>query len=300
MRILVISDIVRWKGFEEIFDKIKPDVVILPGDLTSDGFAAFWSETVQQIPKFQSEKATLMKKMGIIINEYGIANCSKKHNLEEWIVAIDSLEDKYKHSQDFLDMRKKIHVDKFYDFLRYAGKKSKVLVIRGDHDEDFKDDYIVEKINKIPGCKEISGKLVEIDGLSFLGLGYNDTYYLTVFKPIIEKFKDRIDIVATHCKQNRVPMLSQLNPKLIIRGHHGSGHYLINNIPAIFTQGVKYTVIEMNKKGMPKIVQYVLDSNDKLVVLKEGTCKPWGSDPAISQFDIYDWLKPYPEVSSHV
>ena len=64
MKILVISDIIRWKGFEEIFDNVKPDVVVLPGDLTSDGFAAVWNEAVDQIAAYQKE----LKKLNIFVS----------------------------------------------------------------------------------------------------------------------------------------------------------------------------------------------------------------------------------------
>ncbi|MGA2790203.1 MAG: hypothetical protein ABSF00_05495 [Candidatus Bathyarchaeia archaeon] len=44
MKILAFSDVVKWEGYEERVDRIRPDVVALVGDLTSDGGAAFWYE----------------------------------------------------------------------------------------------------------------------------------------------------------------------------------------------------------------------------------------------------------------
>jgi 3',5'-cyclic AMP phosphodiesterase CpdA len=48
MKILVISDVIKWKGYEKIVDENQPDVIILAGDLTSDGFASFWISKVSE------------------------------------------------------------------------------------------------------------------------------------------------------------------------------------------------------------------------------------------------------------
>jgi hypothetical protein len=63
-----------------------------------------------------------------------------------------------------------MHVYKLYQFLEFVGQKSQVLVVKGDHDEDFEDDYVLGRIYKTVGCREISGKCVVVDNLSFLGL----------------------------------------------------------------------------------------------------------------------------------
>ncbi|MGB9760765.1 MAG: metallophosphoesterase family protein [Thermoproteota archaeon] len=210
-------------------------------------------------------------------------------------ILLDELKEKCKPEvkKKFLEFRKKMHVDLFYKFLEYAGKKSKVLVVKGDHDEDFERDYIVEKINKIPGCKEISSKFVEINGLRFLGLGFNETHYLRILRPLIEEFKGKVDVVVTHCEQDRMPLVSLLKPKIIIRGHFGSGKYLVNDIPSVFTADVKYTIIELENKKFPKILQYTVGKNEELKILEKGSCKPWLSE--FSEFERYKWLKPYPE-----
>lgn len=293
LKILAISDIVRWEGYEKILDDTKPDVTILAGDLTSDGFASFWHDAVEQIPEFQKEKKKIMKKLGVVQVNKNFYSCSKDNRIEEWLDLLASLRKKYKKTKKFLEIRKKIHVDKFYNFLEYAGKKSKVLVVKGDHDEDFDKDYILEKINKIPDCKEITGRGIKVCGFSFIGLGFYETYDINMLNSIIEKFKGKVDIVITHCKQNRLPLISLLKPKLIIRGHFGSGKYLVNEIPAVFTQDVKYTIIELRNKKFPKISQYIIDKNNKKKRLKRGSCKPLFSK--LSEFEIYEWLEPYPE-----
>ncbi len=296
MKILAISDIRNWEGYEKLLDKIKPEIIILAGDLTSDGFASFWNEAIEKIPEYKKEL-----KINSITNEGKIYRWKnnkkpKKHKDKNILDVINEIRNKYKNSKEFLEIRKKIHVDKFYQFLQYAGEKSKVLIIKGDHDEDFKDDYIVEKIDNIKGCNEISGKLIELNKFKILGLGFKDTHYLKILKPIIEKFKGKIDIVITHCEQNKMQFLSLLKPKMIIRGHFGSGRYLVNEVPSVFTADVSYTIIEIDKKTkFPRISQYITKGN-KNILLKKGSCRPWFSDK--SEFKIYDWFKPYPSTAT--
>ncbi len=294
MKILAFSDIIKWERYEELLDRIQPDVIALAGDLTSDGFASFWSEAIKQIPEFQKERRELMRKLGVVLTTKGMFDCSKNKNLVEWSEKLTLLEDKYRDTKEFLEVRKRIHVDKFYQFLKYAGKKSKILVVKGDHDEDFKGDYIPKKINKIFGCKEISGKIIEIKGFHFLGLGFNETHYIRTLKPIIEEFKRKVDVIITHCEQNKIPTVSLLEPKIIIRGHFGYGKYLVNNIPSVFTVGVKYTIIELKNKKIPKILQYRIGLDNKIKIVKRSSCRPWFSE--VSEFERYKWLKPYPGI----
>ena len=60
MKILVFSDIRVWKGYKEILKKISPDVVVLAGDLISDGWALFWKR-VEELPNFKKEVKPIMK-----------------------------------------------------------------------------------------------------------------------------------------------------------------------------------------------------------------------------------------------
>jgi len=300
MKILAFSDVTSWKGYEKLVDEIHPDVVTLAGDLTSDGFASFWNDAVEPIPEFQMEKERLLGRFNAVEKAKNFYHYTKKKGdknfnekwFDELTNALHSLRHNFMDTKEFLENRKKMHVDKFYKFLRYAGKKSEVLVIKGDHDNDFEGDYDSEKINKISGCKEISGKSMQIKEFSFLGLGFNETHYLKILKPEIETFKRKIDIVITHCEQNRVSLLSKFKPKLIIRGHFGSGKYLVNGIPSVFTAPASmYTVIEISKKDVPKILQY-RNIFGKIELMKKGSCRPWLSDK--SEFEMYKWLNPYP------
>jgi hypothetical protein len=273
MKILAFSDIIKWDGYEKLVDKIQPDIIVLAGDLTSDGFAYFqWYDEFEKTPAFQKKAYK-----PIIFRE----------EIKSGIVYTFQSRENYLKSKDFLNFRKKIHVDRFYQFLNYAGKKSKVLVIRGDHDNDFDGDYIPEKINKIHECKEIIGKVIKIGNLRFLGLGYNETYYLRILKPIIAEYKGKVDIVIMHGL--RAPLISSLKPGLIIRGGIGPGKYLINDVPSVFTGGAKYTVIEFEMGKLPKILQYNIGLNDEPKLVKGS----WPYSTKVS-FKKYEWLKPYP------
>ncbi len=255
LKILAFSDVVKWKGYEELLDTVKPDLVALAGDLTSDGFACFWNDAVEPIPEFQKEMELLKK---------AVSAAHTEDSLYKWMSGLSILRDKYSNSKEFFKIRKEMHVDKFYKFLRYAGEKSQVLVVEGDHDADFDGDYIPEEIDAIPGCTEISGEILNIDGLRFLGMGFDETRYLRILNPIIEEHKGQVDVVITHCEQKRTPLLSLLKPKIIIRGHSGSGKHLINDIPAVFTQDMFYTVIEFKGKSIVNVLQYAHSSSGEL------------------------------------
>ncbi|MEK6954843.1 MAG: metallophosphoesterase [Candidatus Micrarchaeota archaeon] len=292
MKILAISDLGSWEGLKSIFDKTKPDVVALAGDLISDGFAEFRASVFEKIPKFKQERKILMKRFGVTLSKTG-SYCLNGNNFSVWADALDSLEDKYEASSEFEKIRKTIHTDKFYDFLRYAGKKSSVIVVKGDHDEDFKNEYNLELINSIRKCAEISGKLLNIDGMNFLGLGFNETHYFRVLRPLVKKYQNKVDVLVTHAEQERMPILSQFSPKLIIRGHFGSGKYYVNNIPSVFTADAYYSTINIGFNGIIDIIQYAKNHDKKITILEKGSCAPWFSNK--SEFEIYSWLKPYSE-----
>jgi metallophosphoesterase superfamily enzyme len=69
MRILAFSDIQRWEGYEALVDEYRPDIVVLAGDLTSDGNAAFWDEALEHIPEFAKRKSELLRGYGLVERE---------------------------------------------------------------------------------------------------------------------------------------------------------------------------------------------------------------------------------------
>ncbi|ADM27551.1 metallophosphoesterase [Ignisphaera aggregans DSM 17230] len=293
MRILAFSDVRRWEGYEEILDMVKPDVVCLAGDLTSDGGAAFWSKALTQIPAYRQEVIEKLRELGVefVWEEhvpYPSIMISPLDPRRLMVMKeILSIEEKYRKSREFHEIVKRIHVEKFYHFLEYAGRRSRVLVVRGDHDYDFEGDYDVNRINGIPGCSEISGRFVEIGGMRFLGLGFEETHYRQKLREIVAMYRGRVDVVVAHSELSRIPIIAELKPKLIIGGHFLSGKYLVNNIPAAFTAGIKYAVIDIDQDAPPKITLY--DYRGNIV-------KPEAEQRFRRRlYERYEWLKPYPE-----
>ncbi|MEM2276854.1 MAG: metallophosphoesterase [Thermoproteota archaeon] len=265
MRLLVLSDIVKWEGLEDLVDECKPHVIVLAGDLTSDGFAySYWFD------KF--ENTEIFKRMPI------------KPKIEERIekgVLVVSRES-YLENEEFRAFRKKIHVDRFYQFLEGVGKMAKVLVLMGEHDNDFDGDYLPDRINKISGCMEISGRTAVIQGLCFLGLSYKELQSLGTLKRIISMYRGKVDIVVMHGE--RIRLVSLLKPTLIIRGGYAPGKYLINNVPSVWNSCGTYTTIDINpeNKRILEISQYSIDGRTSL---------SWTLPK--KQFKIYRWLKPW-------
>src|SRR5258708_1039495 len=93
---------------------------------------------------------------------------------------VRQLQAHYRETKAFAAVQREIHVEKFYAFLKYAGRRAVVLVIKGDHDNDFPGTYDVHRINRIPGCHEISGGTYRAGGELFLGVSYQYTGYRTI------------------------------------------------------------------------------------------------------------------------
>lgn len=146
----------------------------------------------------------------------------------------------------------------FYQFLEYCGKKSIVLVIKGNHEtrglSESANRYSPKKINSLRGCQEISdSRLVKTNGLSFLGIGYPKKLL-----PIVRRFeKSRVDVIITHCDKSRLKVLTRLAPKLIIHGHAASGppSYMINQIPIISTGVLRFALIDFEGMKLEVVSQ---------------------------------------------
>jgi len=100
-------------------------------------------------------------------------NSTKSDVIPSFLNELNSLVEKYRTTKLLTRFRKKTHVDRFYSFLRYASKRSRVVVVKGDHDADFLGNYVPEEIDRIDGCSGISGKVQQIKDLRFLGLGFD-------------------------------------------------------------------------------------------------------------------------------
>lgn len=261
MRILAFSDVPKWDGYERLVDRYKPDVVALAGDLTSDGHAAFWGEALESIPGYRRQLEALGR--------------SGKLN-DEWL----NLKGRYRHTNAYrtaLAALRAIHERRFYRFLRHAGKVSRVLVVKGDHDNDFAGNYDPKRIDKIPGCREISGKTFTLNKVVFLGLGFRQAGYRRILRRFISDFKGRVGIVIAHAPQKNVQLIAELKPRLLIRGHFAGGRYIIDGIPTVFTSG-GHAVIQMGRKGLPRIRQ-------------PGHEVDW--EQASAWLQDYPWLQPY-------
>jgi len=255
MRILAFSDVYRWEGYEDLVHKHKPDIVVLAGDLTSDGNTAYSEGVLELVPGFAKEKSELFRKYKRVDMGDGMSSGPVMSDKLRTKFYNDQreLDNRYEGTKDFkelLEARRKTHVEMFYAFLRHAGKLSKVLVTKGDHDTD---DYDSSRINKIPGCQEISGKAYTWNRCVFLGLGFAQAGYRSPLRSLIADFKGRAEIVIAHSPQRNVRLIAEIRPKLLIRGHFGSGQYMVDGIPTVFTSDLNHVVIEIGRAGLPRI-----------------------------------------------
>jgi hypothetical protein len=312
VRILAFSDVYRWRGYERLVDKYEPHVVTLAGDLTSDGVAAFWREGLEYVAEFIRNRRSLLKGFRVkttMVEEGRLSvlpgprkkcpictnlrppyeECNEPRHLDFAVLDhLRQLENHYHKSAKFRAVHARIHTTKFYRFLQYAGKRTSVLVVKGDHDDDFPGDYDPLRINHIPGCHEISGQTFEVKGTLVLGVSYQQTAYRRVSDSLLAKFPQRGGVVICHARQGNVRLVADLRPKLIIRGHHGSGRFLLDGIPAVFTNGAP-AIITFFKSEFPHI---------RTLSVNEGRRVAPSPEIKISIEDLwskdYPWLKPYP------
>ena len=192
VRVLAFSDIIKWEELRLVIDTVKPDIIVLAGDLSWEGFATFY----------------------------------------------------YPRDLPF-EVQRRIHAEKFYRFLKYAGEKAAVLVVKGDHDEEGY--YSSEKIDEIAGCKEISGKFLEVKGLGFLGFGFRHAHSPKVIRNMINQFNRKVDVVVMHGENIRY--ISLLKPHAIIKGGGGGiGICLVNDIISVYIGPNVYAVIDFRRR----------------------------------------------------
>ena len=190
---------------------------------------------------------------------------------------------KSKNYRQSMETRKEMHVNSFYQFLEYAGRRARVLVVKGNHDEDFEGDYTPERMNKIHGCQELSGKAAEINGVRFLGVGFAETHCLRLLNPLIRESREKVDIILTHGE--RLPLISSVKPKLIIKGGFGVGKCHVNGIPTVLTAGANHTIVRFEDRKLLEISQYIAGLDGKVSLGNEFWPRFW--------FSRYKWAKPY-------
>ena len=240
-KILAFSDVISWETKNELASKTRPDIVVLAGDLVNEGGYSHWFEARDRYWKQT--------------HNY------KKHTHDAL------LQDRL--FRDILKETKTNRVEGLYKFLKDVGQNSRVLVIKGNHDEG--ESYDPERISNVAGCEEISGKAIEINGIRFLGISEKESYYLRLLNPIMDKFKEKIDVIILHGYNIR--LISSMHPKLIIHGGSLSGKYLINNVKTVYTSATHHAIVTMENNS----VKNILAGPNSNYLLKR------------------DWIKPYQE-----
>jgi len=168
---------------------------------------------------------------------------------------MDSLTETYCRTPQFRTNRLHMHVDRFYEALEYVARVcGKVLVVSGDHEEDFEGDYNTERINHIRNCREISGQIENYEGLVFLGLGFHETHDLRRLRTFVETMRGHVDVVLAHAEESRLPLLAQIKPKIIFRGHFGSGKSKIGSVPIVAAAFPSHAMVEFARKTVKKTV----------------------------------------------
>jgi len=225
--LLAVSDARSWFFLKDIIEKEKPDITIFCGDIVDDGVAKFWQPSWEIIQKIIKENKL---KSYSILSDY------------------DLIHEKYFKSKEFVKARR-AHVKELYDALELASKKSKqVLVIKGNHDDEFSGAYNLRKIEHIKNCSEISGKLFSFKGIRFLGLSYKNCHYLTELRSLLGTSKPHI--IISHPEKNRWKDIAEYGPDLVIHGHHSFGFHKVGGVNFLGTGCFpSYSIVKIDEKS---------------------------------------------------
>jgi Icc-related predicted phosphoesterase len=311
MKILFLSDVYSYEQYKTVFDKTKPQIVMMGGDLTSNGSACFYDyrdilaikipECSEKLLKFlennksplKSKKPEMLEKAIECVNncytgyievfrgKEKVAWAGSPFILIDMLVSFDeTLHDSFHDlwgelidiTNNSPEFRKKVqeHIDGFYESLEYSTNKCDgVYVVKGDHDDNVDNvvpsTYDVKKIDSIFKCHEISGKMARIGELQIIGLGYQETHYLTNLKQIVEEVKRKnIDVVLAHCERSRRLLLSNINSKLVLVGHFGAGISDVNGVKFVASGFPNnYATIDVEGKLIKKISTFFLCGESK-------------------------------------
>lgn len=313
LRILAISDVAEW-DHARLLKRYRPDVVVLGGDLVSDGYARFFRNALDEIPQYRKAKKALLTEFETAARRIPALRSVKRSVIMEYLervrmvtqtkktedamrkivwdfeAKLDDLKDRFRATDAFRRARWKLHVNRFYSFLKHAGKTSKVLVVFGDHDHDFEGDYLPERIDAIPGCSEVSGKTLKIGNVTFLGLGFKECHYRTQLRNLLGSEKP--DVIVAHAEQANMDLIANFRAKLVIRGHFGVGRFLVGGSPALFTAGPHHSIIDFESDGPVHMKSFEKLNARAFREINRSSCKPWFTTE--SEFDRYSWLQPYP------
>jgi len=248
MRILALSDAYDWSTQAELLNRHRPDVTILAGDLVSDGIVAFRRAALEAIPAYRRERDDLLRRYPERPRPRYRPGVPTLLPIRER--RLYDLQDRYRESPAYHAARRRLHVRPFYEFLAEAGRMSQVLVVKGNHDDDYPGEYRPDRISRIPGCREISGQAVTLDGHVILGIGSDQAWRLRSLDQVLADWRGRVDVVIAHAPRRNIAFVTALSPRLIIRGHYGPGPCIVNGVPTIGTWACP-TVITMRRRSAP-------------------------------------------------
>ena len=102
------------------------------------------------------------------------------------------------------------------------------LYIQGDHDEQRYIDYLEAATADFSYIHHISGKAINIHGLTILGLSYFHTNIKPDLKSLLDSTKGKFDILLCHTELKRRAWLFELNCQYIVTGHFDHKATFIN------------------------------------------------------------------------
>lgn len=273
-----------------ITDHLRPDIVMMGGDLISDGGTDYQSirwRKISTIPKLRREllfflnthKDTLKLRKP---REYEEALKSIKKNDREALSLVrylmgfahygpgrrPDLEKSFCNQVYPLSQAYNDHIQEFYQALKHSSENYKaVFVVMGNHDKGLQEAYLTQ-INSHKNIHEISGKKVVYNNLRILGLGYMETHYLQKLRRLSELYRDKIDIILTHSEQRRMlEIAAWIRPKIIIRGHFGGGITKIKNSLVVGIGGFPnhYALIQLRDGSIENIeIWFYCNKSEKL------------------------------------
>lgn len=267
-KIVAICDIRDWSRFRSMLENEAPDYLLIVGGV----FASFhWQTKREETKKFIRQSLNPLSEL-----------------------------DKHAWRASALSFNYLFYLMcglKFYSAIRFAAKTCKVFVIRsGFEDESFVRLFIEEvygknrsafptfplydadKIGSIENCAEITGRVVDTDGLRVLGLGFDNLSRMKNLKPIIDnarksppdivlarrlppsEFRPRLEKVCSVLKPKRyvcsarttngVPFKFKLNDTWVIEAGRFPDFFAVVKIKANAINNVLFRSPELKSKKM--------------------------------------------------